>query len=463
MICGFDYGTSNCAMGVMENDAVRLLPVDSDDQQGDKSFMPSALYALGRELICEQVGLGMAEGAGREEFVNLRRGQLQMAMRARRELDLEPAAASDEPVMFIGRQAFRHYFADPEEGYFVKSPKSFLGASGLRPEFVYFFEDIVTAMMQTVKQRAEQALGRELRQTVIGRPVNFQGSNAEQSNQQALAILTTAARRSGFTDIEFQFEPIAAGLSFERRLERNQTVLVVDIGGGTSDCAMVRMGPDHRSRSDRSADFLGHTGERVGGNDLDIQLAGKQLMPLFGMTAALKSGKPMPTKTFLDAVCTNDVSALSRFNSLETGLYLEQLQRDCLQPEVIARLIRLRNNKQNQQLVKFAEETKIALSAVNSSRVELAFIEAGLATDINRQQLEEAIERPLQRITELMSEAVQQAGTRPDLVFVTGGSARSPVIREAVARTLGDTPLLDGDHFGSVVSGLTEWAERLYR
>jgi len=274
MICGFDYGTSNCAIGVSENGDIRLLPVD-----GDRTFMPSTLYSMARELIAEQVSHSIPAGVARDEYITLRKPQLRMALRARNELDLD----SDDEVMFVGHEAFRQYFADPEEGYFVKSPQSFLGASGLLPEFVGFFEDIVTAMMQTIKYRAEASLAESLTRTVIGRPVNFQGTNAEQSNQQALAILTTAAKRSGFTDVEFQYEPIAAGLSFERRLDANKTVLVVDIGGGTSDCAMVRMGPDHLNKDDRTADFLAHTGERVGGNDLDIRLAAEQLMPLFGM------------------------------------------------------------------------------------------------------------------------------------------------------------------------------------
>ena len=62
-----------------------------------------------------------------------------------------------------------------------------------------------------------------------------------------------------------------------------------------------------------------------------------------------------------------------------------------------------------------------------------------------------------------MQEAVTQAGTRPDAIFITGGSARSPMLRQAIAQTLGEIPVLDGDHFGSVVSGLTEWAETQYR
>jgi hypothetical chaperone protein len=186
-------------------------------------------------------------------------------------------------------------------------------------------------------------------------------------------------------------------------------------------------------------------------------------MPLFGMTAELKTGKPMPTKTFLDAVATNDVGALSRFSSLETGLYLEQLQRDCKEPELIARLIHLRKNKQNQQLVRRAEETKIQLSDEQEVQVMLDFVETGLSTQVTRDELRDAVDRPLERITNLMSDAIAQAGTQPDLIFVTGGSARSPVIREAVANKLGNIPLLDGDHFGSVASGLTEWANRIYR
>ena len=78
----------------------------------------------------------------------------------------------------------------PEEGYFVKSPKSFFGATGLKQGQINFFEDIATAMILKIKQRAESSLGYTLSQTVIGRPVNFQAVGGEQSNQQAVGILT---------------------------------------------------------------------------------------------------------------------------------------------------------------------------------------------------------------------------------------------------------------------------------
>lgn len=87
-------------------------------------------------------------------------------------------------------------------------------------------------MMFHIKRQAESVLAAEIRQTVIGRPVNFQGSGGEDANRQAEGILLRAAQRAGFRDIAFQFEPVAAGLDFEATLTEEKTVLVVDIGGG---------------------------------------------------------------------------------------------------------------------------------------------------------------------------------------------------------------------------------------
>ena len=75
---------------------------------------------------------------------------------------------------------------------------------------------------------------------------------------------------------------------------------MVDIGGGTTDCSMVRMGPSHQQKTERKDDFLGHSGERIGGNDLDIAIAGFQLMPLFGMQSLKKNSLPMPTQILLE-------------------------------------------------------------------------------------------------------------------------------------------------------------------
>jgi len=462
MFAGFDYGSSNCAIGVLndlssdsvDNQAVELLPLYQDQR-----FVPSCLYALSRELIPEAVALGISDEAARSDYMAQRSGQLRLAANARRELDLMPG----EQTLFIGEEAISNYIDLPDEGYFVKSPKSFLGASGLRPEHLAFFEDIVSAMMQQIKTAAERHSGEAITQTVIGRPVNFQGSGGEEANRQACGILQRAAQRAGFRDVELLFEPIAAGIDFETRLEQDRTVLVVDVGGGTTDCSMVKMGPSFRGNNDRQADFLGHSGERVGGNDLDIHLSFYGFMPLFGLNDCLQSGRPMPAQPYWNAVSVNDIAAQAEFNGRQNIDLMEQLARDAEKPEAIRRLLKLQQQKLNYQLVRCGERSKIALSGEDNHQVALDFIERGLEQNLSRPLFEEAVERPVARIMKLMAEVVSQAGCQPELVYVTGGTAKSPVVREAIARQLGEIPVVDGDHFGSVTAGLTHWAAKLYR
>ncbi len=60
---------------------------------------------------------------------------------------------------------------------------------------IHLFEDIVAAMMSNIKTLAEQAKQGDINKTVIGRPINFQGLKGEESNQQAIKVLTNAAKK----------------------------------------------------------------------------------------------------------------------------------------------------------------------------------------------------------------------------------------------------------------------------
>lgn len=456
MISGFDYGTSNCAIGVMDptTQKAQLLPLENDQQ-----FLPSTLYALGRELVCEQVAGSITDEAIRREYLASRSANLAAAKQFRRKEHL----GDNEQSLFFGQEAFNNYFAWPGEGYFVKSPKSFLGASGVRVEYIRFFEDLVTAMMMHVKQRAEAQCQTELTDTVIGRPVNFQGLNSDQSNAQAMAILEVSAQRAGFKSVEFLYEPIAAGLDFEHQLKQDKKVLVIDIGGGTSDCAMVCMGPSHRDKADRKEDFIGHSGERIGGNDFDIQIASKALLPLFGMNSFLKSDLPMPTQIFRNAVSTNDVGAQADFNSLQTTVLVKRLQIETKEPKLFERFVQMRKHKQNQHVVASAEQAKIQLSEVDKVDVALDYIEDALASTVTFDTMKEAVRRPLKQMINVVNETIAQAAVKPDLIYITGGSARSPVIRQIITEQIGDIEVVDGDHFGSVANGLTLWANKIFK
>ena len=283
MFAGFDYGTSNCSIGLLHDGQVRLAPFEDGD-----SLIPSTLYAPRPQL------------------------QLERSIADIRGLDVTTRSFDE---LRFGRAALAAYLEAPSAGYFVKSPKSFLGAKGLSDEIKARFVGVVTAMMANVKRHADAASPEPIRQVVIGRPINFQGAGGEEENRNALEMLVEAAHEAGFEEVAFLYEPMAAAMEYEARLDHEECVLVLDIGGGTTDCSFVRVGPKRRASIERDADILGHAGERIGGNDYDQLLALRALMRLLGYDDDLVSGLPIPNTYFVDAVSTNDVNAQQRFYS----------------------------------------------------------------------------------------------------------------------------------------------------
>lgn len=298
---------------------------------------------------------------------------------------------------------------------------------------------------------------------MIGRPINFQGLGGDEANSQAQGILERAAKRAGFQDVVFQYEPVAAGLDYEATLQEEKRVLVVDIGGGTTDCSLLLMGPQWHHRADRESSLLGHSGCRVGGNDLDIALAFKHLMPLLGMGGETEKGIALPVLPWWNAVAINDVPAQSDFYSSATGRLLNDLVRDAREPEQVALLLKVWRQRLGYRLVRSAEESKITLSAQADVNAALPFIRDDLATVISQQGLESALDQPLSRILEQVQLALDNAQEKPDVIYLTGGSARSPLIKKALAAKLPGIPIAGGDDFGSVTAGLARWAEVVFR
>ncbi|RXJ71977.1 molecular chaperone [Veronia nyctiphanis] len=449
MFIGFDYGTANCSVAVMEGNTPRLIPLE-----GDSCFIPSTLCAPTRESVSEYLyrffGLTPSDKLGEQI--------LRSAIANNREEGIELMHGD----LVFGQAALDTYLDDPEEVYYVKSPKSFLGATGLRDIQIRFFEDLVCAMMSNIKQQAESHLQQDITQTVIGRPINFQGLGGDKANMQAEAILKNAALRAGFQDIAFQFEPVAAGLDYESQLTEDKTVLVVDIGGGTTDCSMIRMGPSYRDKTDRPDSLLSHCGCRVGGNDLDIALAFENLMPAFGKNSKSQRGIEMPVMQFWNPIAINNVAAQTDFYATSNLKVLDQLRRDAESPQLLQRLIEVHQQTLGYQIVRHAEEAKISLSEQPEFLSSIPLSASQIETHISSGQLAEAIETPASKIVELVQGALTQSQDKPDVIYMTGGSARSPILRALMERELPGVPIVAGDYFGSVTAGLARHAQRTF-
>lgn len=134
------------------------------------------------------------------------------------------------------------------------------------------------------------------------------------------------------------------------------------------------MGPQWRQRADRENSLLGHSGCRVGGNDLDIALAFKNLMPLLGMGGETEKGIALPVLPWWNAVAINDVPAQSDFYSSANGRLLNDLVRNAREADKVALLLKVWRQRLSYRTVRCAEESKIALSGRADVTARLPFI-----------------------------------------------------------------------------------------
>ncbi len=155
---------------------------------------------------------------------------------------------------------------------------------------------------------------------VCGRPVHFVDDDPV-ADAAAQKQLEGAVRAQGFKHVEFQFEPIAAALDYERQVTGERLALIVDLGGGTSDFSVVRVSPERARAKDRSGDILSTAGVHIGGTDFDRLLSMSKVMPELGLgTRTLDGKRHLPVAPYYD------LSTWHRINRLYTAQALRELR-----------------------------------------------------------------------------------------------------------------------------------------
>ncbi|WP_312381260.1 Hsp70 family protein [Stutzerimonas balearica] len=364
-----------------------------------------------------------------------------------------------------GRQALAEYL-EGYEGRLMRSLKSLLGSKLLKSETTVLgsampFRDILGLFLGTLKTRAETAAGRSFEQVVLGRPVFFVDDDP-QADREATEMLEAAARKLGFSEVSFQFEPIAAAFDYESRISREERVLIVDIGGGTSDFSLVRLSPERRGLDDRQADILATGGVHIGGTDFDKQLSLAGVMPLFGYGSRMKSDAPMPTSTHLNLATWHTINAVYAPASQRA---LQSMRYDIVDPTGIDRLFSLIEQRAGHWLAMQVEQGKIELTEAERHVIDFARIEPQLQAELRRDDFDTAIEPLLERIGRSIDELLLAAGLarhEVDTVFFTGGSSAVPALRRCVASRLPGARQVEGNRFGSIGSGLAIEAHKRY-
>ena len=364
-----------------------------------------------------------------------------------------------------GRLAL-HEYLEGYEGRLMRSLKSLLGSSLLKSETTVLgsampFKDLLGLFIGELKKRAEAVAGRDFESVVLGRPVFFVDDDPK-ADQEAQDTLVTVAQKLGFKDVSFQYEPLAAAFDYERSIEREELVLIVDIGGGTSDFSLVRLSPERREVADRQSDILATGGVHIGGTDFDKQLSIQGVMPLFGYGSRMKSDAFMPTSYHLNLATWHTINAVY---AQKSQLALQNMRYDIVDATGIDRLFKLIEQRAGHWLAMQVEASKIELSDTQRRDIDLARIEPGLVAELSRELFESAIGPLLERVRCSITELLNSADVDPvrvDTVFFTGGSSGVPALRQSVAAMLPNARHVDGDRFGGIGNGLAIEAMKRY-
>ena len=411
--CGVDFGTSNSTVGWVRPGQPTLLPLEDG-----KATLPSVV------------------------FFN----------------------ADDEQVRY-GRAALADYL-EGYDGRLMRSLKSLLGTSLMDGQTEVAgralpFRQLLGHFIGEVKRRAEREAGRPFERAVFGRPVYFVDDDPD-ADRLAEDTLADIARSVGFAEIGFQFEPIAAAFDYESRIEREELVLIADIGGGTSDFSLVRLGPARASRPDRRDDILATGGVHIGGTDFDKYLSLASVMPLLGHGSTLLSGASVPSSYYFNLATWHTINQAYTRKSIAQ---LADLVRDAAEPDKLKRLQRLIDDRAGHWLAMRVEEAKIALSDAPEVALELDRLDPPELLRVHRDVFTDAIAGMIDSVGATVQRLLDEAGIAPervDTVFFTGGSSGVASLRERIAAIVPGARRVEGDLFGSIGAGLAIDAARKF-
>lgn len=455
MQIGIDFGTTNSGAAVFDGQQLWVFPLDNASH--DPTLLRSTMYItrdhqifIGREAIDTYY----QQNIGRpSKIVRQRIGEITETLS-------DVGSVKGYPV---GPQTIvRDVYALVDEltpGRLLHSLKS-----GLATNFegnkifgrFYGLEDLIAIFLQQVKERVEKLTGKKVSGAVLGRPVNFVDSQHETDNQHAEQRLEQAALAAGFESVTFQLEPVAAALHYELTANRPQNIVIFDLGGGTLDITVMRVG----TPAERRVFATGGVG--IAGDSFDRRIIEGLLLDHFGRGVVWgEDQNPFPSQYTQALLNWQSIPELIQPDTLN---FLRHVQAHCQQARKIRALESLLVNNYVMQLYDQVEQAKIALSQTRFSAITLAGENIDLWQPITRSQFEALIAAETDQIESCLLDTLSRSGFTAadiDAVVRTGGSAQIPCFIELLERIFGPDKVVVSQVFSGVTAGLAIHAHSL--
>jgi molecular chaperone DnaK len=243
--------------------------------------------------------------------------------------------------------------------------------------------EISAMILAKIKMDAESYIGETVKQAVITVPAYFNDAQRKATKD--------AGKIAGLEVLRIINEPTASSLAYGLNVKNNQTILVYDLGGGTFDVSILKVGDGVFEVKATCGDTF------LGGDDFDQRVM---------------------------EYLNDEFEHNNKFS--------------------------LRDNQQAVQRLKgAAEHARIELSSLLQTDISLPYISSDstgpkhLALTLTRARLEQLTADLVERTLAPIQQALKDVDLTPaeiDAVVLVGGMTRMPAIQEAVRRVFGKEP-----------------------
>jgi len=346
---GIDLGTTNSAMAVLEGGEPNVL----ENAEGGRTTPSVVAFTESGERLVGTVAKRQAVTNPENTIFSIKRFMGRKESEVKEEETIVPYTVIAGPNNDVRVEVRGKQYSPPE---------------------------ISAMILQKLKADAEQKLGETVDAAVITVPAYF--------NDDQRQATKDAGKIAGLDVKRIINEPTAASLAYGLEKEKDQTILVFDLGGGTFDVSVLEIGDGVFEVKATSGD------NHLGGDNWD--------------------------KAIVEWI----VAEFKKDQGVDLSTDKNSLQR----------------------LYEAAEKAKIELSTTQETQINLPFItatEAGpkhLDMKLTRAKLGELTADLLDRVVEPVKQALSDSGADIDHVVLVGGMTRMPAVQDKVKELTGKDP-----------------------